>query len=255
MHKTILLTSLLAVLMIAPARAENAAHLRQLLSTGDCPGCDLRGAGLIFAKLAGADLNGADLRGANLSQADLTAADLTSADLRGASLHSANLTSATLLGADVAGTDLRQSILLQANLLGTRLDLAAVQGAIGLPSSFERPENYYALGVVAGNNRNYIEAINYYNRALELDPEFAAAYLGRAFMRLSLVDELGAAQDAAVAAQFFQAQENLQGAEMALTLIEYVSQRQNPGGGGSGVGIDVLNGLKGIGSSLLRLLL
>lgn len=255
MHKTLLLTSLLAILAIAPAHAEDPAHLRQLLSTGDCPGCDLRGVGLVFADLVGADLSGADLRGANLSQADLTAADLTEADLRGASLHSANLSNATLLGANVIGTDLRQSILSQANLLGTRLDLAVVQGAIGLPRSFERPENYYALGVVEGNNRNYVAAINYYNRALQLDPEFAAAYLGRAFMRLSLVDELGAAQDAVAAAQLFQTQENVEGEQMALALIEYIDKRQNPGGGGSGVGIDVLNGIKGVGSSLLRLLL
>ncbi|MEM8638070.1 MAG: pentapeptide repeat-containing protein [Cyanobacteria bacterium P01_G01_bin.54] len=257
MSKTLsfLTASLLTLFAALPAAAEDANHLQQLLSTGDCPGCDLRGAGLVFADLPGADLTGADLRGANLSQANLAAADLTQANLAGASLHSANLSNASLLGANVVGTDLRRSILSQANLWGTRLDLAAIQGAIGLPASFERAENYYALGVVAGNNRSYIEAINYYNRAIQLDNEFAAAYLGRALMRLSLVDEAGAAQDAVQAAALFNAQENTQGEEMALALVEYIDARQNPGGGGSGLGIDLLNSVKGIGGSLLRLLL
>ncbi|MGB0562994.1 MAG: pentapeptide repeat-containing protein [Spirulinaceae cyanobacterium] len=257
MTKTLSLVaaSLITLFTAVPAAAEDPNHLQQLLSTGDCPGCDLRGAGLVFADLPGANLAGADLRGANLSQANLAGADLTQANLAGASLHSANLSGASLLGANVAGTDLRRSILSQANLWGARLDLAAIQGAVGLPTSFERAENYYALGVVAGNNRSYIEAINYYNRAIQLDNDFAAAYLGRAMMRLSLVDEAGAAQDAAQAATLFQTQENPEGEAMALALVEYIEERQNPGGGGNGLGIDILNSVRGLGGSLLRLLL
>jgi tetratricopeptide (TPR) repeat protein len=256
LHRLTILAIALGVnfVAIAPAQAENFEDLRQLLATRDCAGCDLSRAGLVLANLAGANLQGADLRFANLSQANLAGADLTGADLRGASLNSANLMGASLVGANVEGADLRKSYLVQANLLGTRLDLAFLQGAIGLPASFERAENYYALGVIAGRNRNYVDAIRHYNRAIQLDNKMAPAYLGRAIMRLHLVDEIGAVQDATVAAQLFEQQENEQGQAMSLGLIEEIEERRNPSGGGSGLGIDLLNTIQGIGGVLFRLL-
>ena len=96
----------------------------------DCPGADLRGAGLGFrsnssgagvrAKLAGANLQGADLTGA-----DLFSADFTSADLRGA-----NLTDANLAGANLFQADLRGANLTGANLSFADLDEARLDGAI-----------------------------------------------------------------------------------------------------------------------------
>jgi len=70
--------------------AENPDHVRQLLTTNSCPGCDLSG-----ADLRGADLRGADLRGANLSGADLSGANLSGAS--GANLDSALLDETTTM--------------------------------------------------------------------------------------------------------------------------------------------------------------
>ncbi len=67
---TFLLTS---ISLAAPATAKSyeTAHLKRLLDTNQCPGCnlsyaDLRGANLSYADLRGANLTGANLRGANL---------------------------------------------------------------------------------------------------------------------------------------------------------------------------------------------
>lgn len=49
-----------------PVKAENPNHVQQLLSTGECMGCDLVGADLSGEHLIGADLRKADLSGANL---------------------------------------------------------------------------------------------------------------------------------------------------------------------------------------------
>lgn len=253
MQKTLITTGLLATLVAAPLGAENLNHTSQLLSTGRCVQCDLSRAGLVLADLEGADLRGADLRFANLSQANLAGADLTGADLTGASLHSANLLGANLLGANLAGTDLRQAYLVNTNLWGTRLDLAWTEGAIGLPPTLETAEQYYALGVVAANQRNYVEAIANYNQSLSLKQDFAPAYLGRALVRLRLTDEAGAVQDAQIAAALFERQEDESGQALATGLIEEVNKRQGSGGG-NGLGIQLLNLLGGFGS-LFRFLL
>lgn len=252
MNKTLITTCLLTTLTAAPIQAENINHTRQLLATKACVQCDLSGAGLVMADLQGADLREADLRFANLSQANLAGADLTGADLSGASLHSANLMGATLLGANIVGTDLRQSYLVNANLWGTRLDQAWIEGAIGLPPALRTPEQHYGLGVVAANKRDYVEAIEQYNQALTLQNDFAPAYFGRALVRLRLTDEAGAVQDAQIAAALFEQQENPEGQEVALALIEEVNKRQGSGGG-NGLGIQLLRLFGGV-SSLFRLL-
>jgi uncharacterized protein YjbI with pentapeptide repeats len=74
----VLLTTLALSSSVAAA---NPDHVRRLLSTNACAGCDL----------SGADLKGANLRGADLRNADLRYADLRGADLSGANLKGANL--------------------------------------------------------------------------------------------------------------------------------------------------------------------
>jgi uncharacterized protein YjbI with pentapeptide repeats len=64
--------------------AANPDHVRRLLATNACPGCDLSS-----ADLRGANLRNADLRSANLSFADLRGTDLTGANLDGANLYGA----------------------------------------------------------------------------------------------------------------------------------------------------------------------
>jgi len=237
----------------APARAENIAHLNQLLATGQCPNCDLSNAGLIVANLRGADLRGADLRRANLSQADLSGADLRGANLAGATLHSANLSGANLMGADLTAADLRKAYLFQAYLWGARLDHALLQGSIGFIDPHATPQHFFALGVLEARYNNYVGAIEYYNQALQLDPQFAAAYLGRGIMRHSLTDIPGAVQDAEIARALFEQQGDAAGVKTAGEFIAWVDRVQNPGDGGSGLGIPLLQLLGSVGSLVLGL--
>jgi uncharacterized protein YjbI with pentapeptide repeats len=80
--------------IINPVEAANPDHIRQLLETNGCPGCNLS-----YANLRGTNLSYANLRQANLSYADLSYANLSYADLRGADLRKANLFRANLRGA------------------------------------------------------------------------------------------------------------------------------------------------------------
>jgi uncharacterized protein YjbI with pentapeptide repeats len=69
------------ILLSNAAQAYNPEHVRRLLDTNSCSGCDLTGADLSWANLKGANLTGANLTGANLKGANLTGADLTGANL------------------------------------------------------------------------------------------------------------------------------------------------------------------------------
>ncbi|HUG14693.1 MAG TPA: pentapeptide repeat-containing protein [Thermomicrobiales bacterium] len=106
----------------------------------DFSDCDLRGAYLAYANLAGANLADANLVLANLASAiligaDLGDADLASAILIGADLGGADLTSATLIGADLGDADLTSANLnfanlRDANLFGANLTDANLSGVI-----------------------------------------------------------------------------------------------------------------------------
>mgnify|MGYP001793838639 FL=1 len=85
------------------AYAENPEHMRQLLTTGDCPGCDLSGTLLDGLNLQDTDLQGANLSGSRLRNIDLTRADLSEANLSGVHLSgTTNLTGANLQDADLS---------------------------------------------------------------------------------------------------------------------------------------------------------
>ncbi|MGL5081658.1 MAG: pentapeptide repeat-containing protein [Microcoleaceae cyanobacterium] len=107
-----------------PAHAGNPAHLKQLLETGACPGCDLSG-----VNLQGAHLIGADLREADLSRANLENANLEGADLKGATLKETNLAGTFLNGAELNDADLTLANLFEANLVQAQLAGAALTGA------------------------------------------------------------------------------------------------------------------------------
>ena len=83
-------------------RAENPDHVRQLLETNECVGCDLSG-----SRLQGLDLTGANLAASQLNDANLTNTTLTRANLQGANLREATLTGATLQGANLTDASLR----------------------------------------------------------------------------------------------------------------------------------------------------
>ncbi len=63
---TVITTAIVLILGVSvPAQAENPAHLKQLLETKQCAGCDLSGAQLAGTNLQGANLKDANLQGAN----------------------------------------------------------------------------------------------------------------------------------------------------------------------------------------------
>jgi uncharacterized protein YjbI with pentapeptide repeats len=193
------------------AIAANSEHLRQLLATKQCQNCDLSDAGLVMADLSGADLSGANLRGANLSRANLQGADLRGANLSGASLFGANLNYAKLAGATIVGTDLRNAYLYNIELTGVTINGANLQGASGIPSQIATPEEFYALGVAAAEKGNKQQAVDYFNQAIAIKPDYAGAYLARGIARYQLFDRQGAFQDAQIAEKMFTTQKNQNG--------------------------------------------
>ena len=84
-----ILTLLASLCPGTAAEAENPQHVRRLLDTKQCRGCNLSGANLRQADLKEADLRDAYLAGADLQGADLSKAILVRADLRNANLSGA----------------------------------------------------------------------------------------------------------------------------------------------------------------------
>ncbi len=241
----------------APSMAENLTHLNQLLSTKQCAQCDLSNSGLVMTNLAGAQLRNANLSNTNLSQANLVGADLRGANLAGASLYGANLSGANLAGANLTGTDLRNAYLVNANLLDVDLSQVHLEGAKGILNYAGTPKQFYSWGMREAQRGNYKAAIEHYNRAIELDPEFAPAYLGLGLVQFRLTREAEAKKNGEIAARLFQKQENqlgYQGTQRFLQAIEVsrqIEERNANPQGGSNFG----KFLGGIGSLLLQFLL
>jgi uncharacterized protein YjbI with pentapeptide repeats len=239
-------TILLLTGFVATARADNPSHLQQLLSTKSCAQCDLSNAGLVMNDLAGANLNRANLIGANLSQANLAGADLRGANLTGASLHGANLTGADLRGATLAGTDLRTAYLVNANLQGLDTRTAYLQGAVGIPLSLGTAEDFYKLGLLEWEKSDFNSAVEHFNRAIILKPEFSGAYLARSLSKYRLQDDKGAMTDALRAERLFFAQSNREGtklAQAAIAKLKLASQPTPPPGVGNGNVVDFFSSL------------
>lgn len=248
--------ALLGVVMpVVSVWAEDPAHTQQLLATKQCPNCNLTRAGLVLANLSGANLQGANLTGANLSRSDLSGADLRGANLTGASLHGANLMGANLTGVILAGADLREAYLGNAIFTDTKVTDAQLIGAIGLPSSIGSAEDFYRLGAQEAKAGNYVNAIDYYNQALRLDPDLAAAYFARSMSRADLGDLVGAMADAQSAKSVYAKLNSPAGEQISDQLILTLEARLNPereyeaSGGGGLVGL-----IQGVAPMLLRLL-
>lgn len=90
------------------ANTQNAVN--RLLSTRECPGCNLQGAKLERADLQGVNLSNANLTDADLEKANLSNANLSGANLTNADLEAANLTNANVTGANFQGADLDRVI-------------------------------------------------------------------------------------------------------------------------------------------------
>lgn len=244
-------TLLTAMTLVTPAKAANPEHTRQLISSRQCPGCDLTNAGLVMANLAGANLKGADLSRANLSRANLTGADLSGANLTGASLYGANLTGANLSGANLNAADLRDTYLTQANLVGTSMANANLLGAIGLPTYTGTADDFYRWAVAEAERDNHNRAIELFNQAISIKPEFPDALVGRAMVRYQQGDKGAAIADTQRAGQLYQAQGNQQGYQMTQNIIKGIETAGRPRRGGS----NFLNALGGLASLALQLFL
>ena len=110
-----------------PAQAEESIHIRQLLETNQCVGCDLAGADLRGANLRGANLQGANLEGANFFRANLDGANLVNANLQKANFSYASLQEAVLNEANLDQTHLIAANFRNATLVETSLRSALLE--------------------------------------------------------------------------------------------------------------------------------
>jgi uncharacterized protein YjbI with pentapeptide repeats len=111
------------------------SQLQLLLTTKQCPGCDLSNASLSGTNLFEANLAGANLTGAFLSDSDLAGANLSKANLTGAFLNYAYLANANLTDANLTGAKMFFTILISANLSGANLTGAKLSTTIWVDGS------------------------------------------------------------------------------------------------------------------------
>jgi uncharacterized protein YjbI with pentapeptide repeats len=116
---------LASLTLTTPTYAANPEHIKQLLETKQCKGCDLTN-----AKLKGASLEGANLEGANLEGVYLYKAYLVNANLSGANVRSADLGDVNMKGINLSGADLSKTNLKGNDMTGANLENANLSGAI-----------------------------------------------------------------------------------------------------------------------------
>jgi tetratricopeptide (TPR) repeat protein len=244
--------ALLTTICLATPTSANSEDTRQLLATKECQNCELSGVGLVLTNLSGVNLSGANLSGANLSRANLSGADLSNANLNGASLFGANLSGANLRGADLSVADLRDTYLVNTDLTAANMSGANLQGAIGIPPQVGKVEDFYSWGVAQGQKGDPKGAIDYFNQALNINPNFAPAYLARGVAHYQLLERSAALQNAQQAEKLFLAQGNTQGYQTAQTFIKELQTPQNASQPKSKP--NFMNFLGAVGSVLLRFL-
>jgi N-acetylmuramoyl-L-alanine amidase len=113
----VIFKSVLTILAFSTsASAFEKADLVKLMSSNQCPQCDLSMADLSKKDLKGANLENADLFGADLTRADLSGANLSGVILIGAILQRTNLENVKLDKADLREADLTKSKIRNVNL-------------------------------------------------------------------------------------------------------------------------------------------
>lgn len=246
-------TLLSTIYLITPAWSANLEHIKQLLATKQCQGCDLTGAGLVLADLSGANLSGADLRSANLSRANMAGTDLSGANLSNASLYGANLSGAKLSGTQLSAADLRDAYLVNTDLASAELSGANLQGALGITAQIAKAEDFYSWGMGEAQQGDHKGAVDYLDQAISMNPDFAAAYLARSVAYYQLFNRAKAMQDAKAAEHLFLAQANAEGYQTAEKFVKELETSQTtskPKSKGN-----FLNVIGGIASFLLQFLL
>jgi tetratricopeptide (TPR) repeat protein len=179
-----------------------------------------------MADLSGANLSRANLAGANLSRANLSGADLSGANLSDAVLFGVNLSNAKLNHATLIGADFRNTYLVNTQLIGVNLSEANLQGAIGIPLQVAKPDEFYNWGVAEAQKGNQQHAIDYFNQAIAIKPDYAGAYLARGVAHYQLFDRKSALQDAQIAVKLFTSQNNVTGLQTAQAFIQELQTPQ-----------------------------
>jgi uncharacterized protein YjbI with pentapeptide repeats len=247
------LTLITTFSLVSPSIAEDLEDTQQLMNSKQCQGCDLSGAGLVYANLSGATLNQANLSGTNLSRSNLSGSNLSGSNLSGAVLFNANLSGADLSGADLTGADLRGARLTGANLEGAKMDGTNLLGAVGLPTEVATAENLYSLGQAEAHRGNFRGAIDNYTQALEVDPSFAHAYLARGIARIQLGDRSGALVDSQQAEKLYQAENHAAGIQAATEFSSgIVAMQEAEARGQRGARGNFMNVLSAAATLLLR---
>ncbi len=123
-----------ALLLAAPAMAQNAGQIAKVRAGANCPRCNLFQADLSNTELKGKNLAGARLRQADLSLAEMNRTSFAGGDLRdvnfyggvfgGASFAGSNLTNASFVGAYLEGANFRGATLAGVNFSGAEMDRA-----------------------------------------------------------------------------------------------------------------------------------
>jgi tetratricopeptide (TPR) repeat protein len=153
---------------------------------------------------------------------------------------------------------LRNSYLTNANLANVDLDTAYLDGVKGIANNAATPEQFHRWGVREGEKGNYTAAIAHFNQAIQIDPEFAPAYLGLGLIQYRFDNRIAAQQNVGIAAKLFKMQKHQLGYKTAtdfqqkMTLAsEIEANNANRERGASNIG----KFLGGVGSLLLQLML
>jgi len=225
------------------------------LSRANLSGSKLTKVDFRGSSLSGADLTGADLTGANLSTTDLSSANFSNANLKGAilsssDLNSANFSNANLKGATLSNSDLRRANFVGANLEGAILENSLLRDAVGIPVKSIKAEEYYQWGIDESRRGNNKLAIDYFNRAVIVNPKLVTAYMGRAIALQQLGDKESAIQDSQRATELYKAQNDEKGLKLSQDLTEAIKNPPSKDGGGGDFG----NIIMGFGSLLMKFL-
>ena len=228
----------------SPAFASHEEHLIQLLTSRDCPACQLADVDLTHADLSAANLKDAQLRRANLSQAQLDGADLSGSDLSFTSLQGASLRGADLRHSRLVGTDLRG-----ADLTGAQLDQKALEqshwdGARGVAQGARSHAGLHNAGVEAAQAGRWPEAEQLFSAAIAANPDEPLSWVARGLSRGELGKDNLASGDFAYAGQLFTDQgdnvkaDQLQEASRRI----YDTPNKSDAPSGNGIGSALING-------------
>ena len=156
----VILATLLALAVSAPAVAQNDGQIARVRGGGSCAGCNLFQGDFNGLEARGLNLSGSRLRQADLSLAVMNRSRFSNADLRdveayggvfsSSRFNGANLTNASFVGAYLEGASFNGATLTGANFSGARLARATgltqrqLNGACGdgsttLPGSLRIP--------------------------------------------------------------------------------------------------------------------